>query len=436
MRKSLQFTFAAAIILYLLQAFTPLRLMSDSIGYLSLADAANHTGILKTWREPFPFPKGYPLFLFLLMKSGVFSSAAVVLANLVLFGVGLFLSFRTLVAIGFQRHVAHAACLLTLLSFAAVKYATQAMSDFLFFAIASAVCWLLTLDNPNKWIPVMLGTIAAIEVRVVGLALLAPVLVVAWPLLRRHRWLVTGFSCLVILFAAAGLTVGHRYWAGDFAYIVSVGFPEYVKRGVLAHSQGFGEVALNLPLSKLPHVALVPVLLTGAGFFVLLVRGVIAIRRQSIWLCCYLAAFGILVLVWPFTEPRFWLPIMPFLVVALAEGTGVLLAKPRMAWLPVAYAIVFCVVGFIDLAYSTRVTFSGSQFAYVYGDGNLASTYLANCDVANTSDQPVALHLLQRYEWHCAQARSSGGWSLRREATTHSTVHGAKNDDGLGNIPN
>src|SRR5437016_3314468 len=146
LRRAVYVAFGVSIVLYLAQVFTPLRLTSDGITYLSLADAAARKGLFIALGQPnFPFPKGYPAFVFLLIKGGLFSSAALVLSNLLFFAVGLIFSFRTLIALGFGRSHAMIASLLTFLSFTAVKHITQGMSDFLFFALSAFACWLMNL---------------------------------------------------------------------------------------------------------------------------------------------------------------------------------------------------------------------------------------------------------------------------------------------------
>lgn len=401
-RKVASAAFFAAVVLYALQVFTPLRLSTDGITYMSLADTATKTGLWTALREPgFPFPKGYPIFVFFIMKAGLFSSATLVLSNLGLFALGVFFTFRTLLALNFDRAHAQVACLLTVFAFAPVKFITQGMSDFLFLALSSCVCWLLTLNNqPYRWIGIAVCTGAAIETRFIGLSLIAPILVVAWSFLRKRIVVTAAVSGLSLSMLIAALIAGHHYLGSNVQMLEHSGLWNFAGKTLRAHSQDFGELAVNLPLSKIPGEFRAPVLVLGCIALLIFLAGVIAIRKRSVWLCAYLAAYSVLVLPWPYTDPRFWLPVMPFVILSFHEGIVMLCGalRPRLVF---AYALLFCVLGFGALGYSTKLTFAGQRFAEQYGDGRLTHAYLSRCSAANLPEEKQALLLLQRYEWHC-----------------------------------
>jgi len=394
--------FGVAAVLYVLQAFTPLRLTMDGINYLSLADSAARNGFWSVMLQPgFPFPKGYPAFAFVLMKAGVFSSATLVAANLLLFAVGLFFSFRVLLALKVERVHAWIACLFSLLAFSAVKFMTQGMSDFLFFALSACVCWLLTLEHPSRWFGIAICTAAAVEVRFAGLALILPILVVAWPSLRKRPAIAIVALGFTLAVGIAGVLAGQKYLLLNRSFLRTGGFRQFAESVLHAQSQDFGELVGNVPFSKVPG-NLHPFLLT-VGFLSLLVflTGVVGLRKRSLWLCCYLAGYSGMVMAWPLSDPRYWVAVMPFVVLAFREGVVLLLGIiPKRPIL--AYAAYFAVLGFLALGYSTRLTFaSPERFAYEYGDGLLTNTYLSGCNASDVPGETQALLLLQRYEWHC-----------------------------------
>lgn len=393
-------TLAAA--LFLAQLFTPLRLTSDAIDYLSLADSAIKGGGLSTLLSAhFRFPKGYAVFAFLVMKTGWFTSATMVASNLIFFAVGLVLSFRTLLALGFQRSHAVVACLLTLLSFTAVKHITQGMSDFLFFAVASCVCWLITMRGSCRWAAMALCTIAAIEIRFIGLALLAPLLVMAWPQVRKHRVVLAVAGSLALAGLAIGLWAGRHYLLANVDLLRNYGFVRFLETSAAAHSQDFAELVLNAPFSKLPagwNVWLLPV---GTAAFLIFVTGIFGLRSRAPWLFAYLIAYTALILPWPFTDPRFWLPALPFVFLAMAEGIATLFRQTLKSPLVAAYVVGFCLLGLAALGYSTWLTFSGSRFSQRYGDGLLRATYQSECSSASADVNQRALELLRRYGSHC-----------------------------------
>ncbi|MGB8474388.1 MAG: hypothetical protein WCE61_09910 [Candidatus Acidiferrum sp.] len=138
------------------------------------------------------------------------------------------------------------------------------------------------------------------------------------------------------------------------------------------------------------------------GFFALLLflYGLVSRRAQvgptEVFFVCYTA----ILFTWPFYDARFWLPVFPLLVAYWA------LAAQRLrlpALLVATYCVVFAVLGFGALAYSTRISFAGPKFPDRFGDGRLRSTYcvaLESCAVgSNPSDVNLkALRLLQEYK--------------------------------------
>jgi hypothetical protein len=388
--------------LYVAQLFTPLRLTSDAIDYLSFADLASRDGGLSTLlRAPFRFPKGYAVFAFLLMKAGLFSSVTMVASNLVFFAIGLVLSFRTLIGLGFQRSRAMVVCLLTLLSFAAVKHITQGMSDFLFFAASSCVCWLITVRNPYRWAAMLLCAVCAIETRFIGLALVAPLLVTVWPYLRKRPIVIAVAASVAPVGFAIGIWAGRHYLLANAELLRSYGFSRFLATTATAHSQDFAELIINAPFSKLPAGWSVWLLPFGAITLLLFGTGMFALRTRAPWLFAYLIAYTALILPWPFTDPRFWLPALPFVFLAIFEGVAFLFGRAPKLVVVAPYVVAFCVLGFLALGYSTGLTFSGAKFPERYGDGLLRTTYLANCSSSPTDANQRALDLLRRYGWHC-----------------------------------
>ena len=400
-RPAIYAAFGLAAVLYALQIFTPLRLTTDGIMYLSLADVAAHQGVRAAWHQPFAFPRGYPIFISFFMKAGIFSSATLVLVNLLLFAAGLRFNYRTLRAIGFEREQSLIACLLTILCFAAVKFITQGLSDFLLFALAACTCWLLTRDGPEKWLSILCAA-CAVEVRLIGLALLVPIAIAVWPSLKKHPALLTAGAIVGVAAVAAGAFAGHRYFALNVIALQREGMWRLAGKSILFHVQDFGELAVNAPLSKLPPSVDVAVLIVGGFVLALFLFGLTEMWRRCQWIAGYLMACCALILPWPFTDPRFWLPALPFVVCTVYLGVKRLWSRmpdPGVA----AYVVLFSIAGFVALAYSTRLTFSGPAFAYRYGDGELTATYLTHCSAGTDPNERAqhALRLLQSYEWHC-----------------------------------
>lgn len=395
---------ACASLLYAAQVFTPLRLTTDGIYYLSFADdAARGDGLLAFYQQHFLLPKGYPLFLFALMKAGVFSSLTLVISNLIFFPGALLLSFETLLALGFERTYSATLCILTALSFTSVKNITLPMSDFLFFALSAAAWWLMNLPSRMRWFAIV-PTICAVEVRLAGLALFVPLTFLAWSSLANRRKMLIPLSLVLLTALMIGVWAGERYFVDYFRYVRNLGVFNIVKQSALFHSRDFAELISNFPFAKLPPWARPEFIVIGAAALCLYLTGMFVLLRRLPLTFFYLLGYSLIILPWPFTDPRFWLPIMPFIFLAIHQSLRASPWRPLQASV-VAYVVLFGALGLAALGYSTWLTFSGPRFAYRYGDGKLRATYLAGCSQGGDDVNREASTLLQRYEWHCAKGQ-------------------------------
>jgi len=392
--------FALATVVYTMQLFTPLRLTADGISYLSFADSAvRANGLTTIAKTYFLLPKGYPVLLFAMMRMGFFSSAALVASNLTFLWLALIFSFQTLTALAFEHEVAAAACLMTYLSYASVKHVTQAMSDFLFFFLAACAFWLVTKKGPYRWLAV-LPSLCAVEVRLLGLALFLPIFFLVWESAAKRPRVLIPVCGVVACCLGVGIWSGRRYFATNVSLLHHDGVGHFIWLSTISHCEDFGQLIINLPWTKLPSWTAVFVIGTGAIALLLFVVGVIALHKSAPLVSFYLVGCSILILPWPYTDPRFWLPVMPYLVVAIWKGIVQVFGRiPK--WTIVGYTALFSVAGFAALGYSTWITFSGPKFPYRYGDGVLRSAYIAHCSGSAESSNQQALNLLRRYEWHC-----------------------------------
>lgn len=400
----LSLAIASASVAYALQVFTPLRLNTDAIYYLSFADAAARAnGLVTIYRQHFLLPKGYSLFLFCLMKAGFFSAFALVLSNLAFFSSGLLLNFETLLRLGFDRKYSTLLCAMTFLSFVSVKNITLPISDFLFFALSAAAWWLMNARGPTRWMA-LLPALCAVEVRLAGLALFVPLAFLAWSALFKRPKILVPFFVSLVLALTVGIWSGSRYFHDYLRYVGDAGILHLAREAILFHCRDFSELVFNLPLAKLPAWAHPVFLSVGSVALFFFILGTFLLARRSRITFFYLLGYSILILPWPFTDPRFWLPAMPFVFLALHQGIRWQRWKALSRLLP-AYIVLFIFLGFVALAYSTRLTFSGPQFPYLYGDGHLRATYLTGCSGDTTDVNQDALALLRRYEWHCSAGR-------------------------------
>jgi hypothetical protein len=153
-------------------------------------------------------------------------------------------------------------------------------------------------------------------------------------------------------------------WLRDYYSQPSVVRP--IARRVVFVIGGWGEIVLNLPYSRFRAF--------GPGFvaagIISLVTLAIALRKLPGPLNparLYLLTYALIVAVWPNPTPRLWMPIVPLLIAEI----GLLISRfPPVRWksrLIGVYAVWFAATGIAALAYTSRISFSGQNFAKVYG---------------------------------------------------------------------
>jgi hypothetical protein len=431
----IQKRFRAALVLalllvslaYLLQIASPLRLIVDGIDYLLQASSAADGGGFRVHGLRSVRPPGYPALIFLLVKAGIGKSWAIVALNCLLLGVGCWASYFVLCrSFGFENTTAEAIVLLTLLSFVMVKLVTHPLSDVCFFG-ASMPCLLLLLQaEADKqrtrflWLALALPLMAfCVEVRTIGIALI-PAFIwaaadgISWAntlpqWMRRHklRALVLFLALLAMAGWGSRSLLRSGYAKQNVVTLRARGLLGNVFWDLTAHAKEWGELAVNAPLSKLPPLLQVPVEIAGFVALIFCAIGLWVKRNRFTALDCYVLAFTGIVLAWPWSDVRFWLPLLPVLIGYVLMGAQ-RIAPPRLLRPAImVYCSLFCLLGLIALGYSTRLTFAGRNFPDLYGDGTLRATYrlvfLGESPKRPEDVSQDAVYLLHRYEWHLIQ---------------------------------
>jgi hypothetical protein len=252
--------------------------------------------------------------------------------------------------------------------------ANQVMSELTYGAISIGALWLLeraVRENPSPGLGLASGWVAglAYQTRAVGLALvLAMIIVMAWR--RRWRSLAGGI-------VGVGVAVGMcRLWQGPatevpFAYEYYVDYGGWYLR--IIRDLGFWYVIL-VPLKNLVVgvIAVVrtalpemydlsrsapkqyAVVLAGLLLLFVLIPGWIR-RRHEAW-AIYLLLYIAILLVWTYPPvPRFFVPVLPLILLAMWEGFQSMRPSARMIRVSATIAGVIVVVsavagGYIRLA--------------------------------------------------------------------------------------
>jgi hypothetical protein len=263
------------------------------------------------------------------------------------------------------------------------------------FVILAVAAWLLAL--------------AAITIRRVGVTLIPPLVfmivcnsqfrVLLKCLTLRAKVISVAVFVSVCLGTMHVVTKTSTLW--DFIGVTGkVKMSTLVLKNLFYRLTELGELLDNLPVSKMPTKLHFVVPGVGLLLFVLILFG-LAMKRTKIsptdvFLLCYMGTL----FAWPYYDARFWLPVIPLLIAYLVLGVKRLSLPKSVVTI---YCIIFATLGFGAIAYSTRISFAGSEFPDRYGDGNLRPTYCAAFQSCRDGGEPnkvdaKVLQLLQEYK--------------------------------------
>ncbi|MBV9742938.1 MAG: hypothetical protein JO099_04190 [Acidobacteriia bacterium] len=326
-----------------------------------------------------------------LIKAGMAHSWSFIALNALLLGVGLIATYEVLIRNFYEANEAHAPtiCVLFLLSFVVIKHFTIPLTDIAFFCVAMSCLAVMSraaeITSDRRFLryaaAVWLLALAAVAIRRIGVALLpaAVFMIVIRPRLRSFLLVRRNQFTLALIFAVLGIgttvVIAKTSTLSDFTWPLNrqavVGL---VATNVSYRLTEFGELFVNAPISKLPTSLHNLVLLIGGVPVGLLVWGVVLRRKVFGPSELFLIGYAAILLVWPYRDSRFWLPVIPLLM----AYSAVSLRSFRVPGILVRlYCIGFGVLGIAAIVYSTQISFAGPKFAERYGDGTLRTTYCA-----------------------------------------------------------
>jgi hypothetical protein len=405
-------------ICFVLQIFSPLRLNTDAIVLLSMGDSAAHGGGFLDGGQKTVFPPGYPALLAMLLRLGFAHPWVIVCLNAVFLSVGLFAAYSLLIRQFFaDKAVVLMICSFFLLSYVVIKHFPIPLTDVPFFCCCTCCLAVMNqatrMDSNWPFVPLAgaawLLAVAAITVRRVGVALIPPLvfMIVSSPpfksllkrFSRRTKVIICGFFILVGV-GTMCVVAKTSSLADFFSVATSSKISTLILQIFSYRLTELGELFGNLPITKLPVKLHVIVPWMGLLLFALILRGLATKRKKisptEVFLVCYI---GIL-FVWPYYDARFWLPIVPLLIAySVLAVRNLRLPKAVIT----IYCVIFAIIGFGVIAYSTRITFAGSKFPDRYGDGYLRPTYCAAFQTCGDGGDPQkvsikALRLLREYK--------------------------------------
>jgi hypothetical protein len=433
-RTTIVISILAAVfaLLFAAQIASPLRLNTDSYRFLSMALSASEGHGFLVDGKPDVYPEGYPAMLAVLLHLGLGTapwinalSMASVLAAIVAF-------HRILMRDPSLPDVSRKVLtLLPLASWIWVKHSIIPVSENAYCAISLCAILALTLAWQTRgpasagWL--FLGLALAIwawRIRTVGVSLLVTggIAVIWHPDIRalpkrivtqpEYRWVIGAFAAVAI--TASGAFMLHtRHGAGAtpsdtasyFQHLHSAGESSNpvssLSVAAQAHATELGEAILNVPAARFPSLKAV---FTGVGavgaLFVIL--GLPGMARRLPLLATYTVTYSAILLIWPFYDPRFLMPVWPAYALSIWIAAGRWRDHAGARCVISACTAVFLVLGMVALGFSTRLSLSGKHFAQIYGDGSTRDSYLVAFGLADSATAPGAdprlVRMLQRLE--------------------------------------
>ena len=390
---------------YLIQVFSPLRLNTDSVRLLSMAVSAYQGNGYLVQNQPDQYPVGYPFLVRLLLQVGWANSATLIFLNLFFLAVAIFVLLR--VSEDGSRLESSLLVAYIFSSWILIKHITLPISDVAYLGISFLCLFFLweffVGSGKSKWwwfLAALLLALAALIVRSVGIVLL-PVLPI---ILVLHREILPHFkklfadkvkiSFVLLVFIGLGSVVSiflmntnwfelqfvksGSYFQSFLKIIESKGLIQLLLQIISYRCLEFGELILNMPSGKLPQM-LAPVFYLAGGFTWLLTFYGLYLQvrqRRLLPFLLYFVTYVGLMSIWPYYDTRFWIPLLP--IISLLVFKAILEIKKRwpvIQWGSLLYLVVFFILGFVALFYSSRISLSGKDFSEVYGDGHARMTY-------------------------------------------------------------
>jgi len=407
------FKIIAAVIalLYLINCCTPLRLHVDMLRYFAIKDCIELGCPPDSDAAKDYMPVGYTALLLAFSKLGILKSWTIVLLNcLYLFG-GLWLVMQLF------RDKIHPFFFLAivLLNWTIIKFVTHPLSEMQYLFFSTASIYFFHRYSQEKRLLFLLSSFAlgglAFLTRSVGIALFAALVTgLLWQYRKELIILVKKNKVLVVLVVLAGIGViafskqlGLNHYTGVFSKQKEGGlsFGDILK----GHFIEWTEICFNLSVAKVSGILTAPkaellFLLAGVVLFVGIVYLVFfKIRDTPFIVKAYLFFYFVLMMNWPFYDPRFWVPIFPLMII-------VLLSSPIIRWnrhfLVRTYLVAYFVAGAITAALWLYTGFNKQRFARSQAGGIYQKEYeihfFGRPQLDSIHYNQDAINILRRYD--------------------------------------
>lgn len=407
--------FAMAIV-YLAGCFTPLHIHFDSIRYYNIKDCIEYGCTPGSFAATDYLPYGYTGLLITLSKLGVLNSFSIVFVNCLFVFAGLYFVYK--IFAGSVHPFVFA--VLALFNWTIIKFVTHPLSEmqYIFFSCASLYCFHLYRKNKSLLLLALsfVCGILTVITRTVGISLLpALVLGVGYEYRNELTVLFKKYKFALLAIVAVGIAgvvlAASKLKITDYASLLKgpleKGVGNFFAENLKNHFSELAEVFLNMPSSKL--MGFIP---GGAGPALFVVLGVACLawllfnifKKGSaipFYIRMYLLFYVIIILNWPYYDPRFWVPVLPLLVVVVLQTP--FSSKAWLKGMSRLYLTFYIALGLFAAAYSLYVGMDKERFAQKQASGVYRNEYeieffgKPQSDTATHIDNEV-LNILKKYD--------------------------------------
>jgi hypothetical protein len=406
--------FAMALI-YVAGCFTPLHIHFDSIRYFNIKDCIQYGCDPNSEVAKDYLPYGYTGLLIALSKVGILNAFSIVFVNCIyLFAALYFVSkiFKGLI---------HPALfvVIALFNWTVIKFAMHPLSEmqYLFFSSASLYCFYIYTQKKSYGALALafVFAIGTVLTRTVGITLFpALILGILWQYRTELKRIIQKNKILLIVLALAAVAMvffAKQLKIVDYTSLLKEplekGLGNFIGENLKNHFTELAEVFVNMPANKVEGY-----LPGSTGKILFIAIGVVCLAwiliclfssksRIPFYIRAYLAFYIFIIFNWPYYDPRFWVPVLPLLVILVLRTPFTLSSLLKI--FSRLYLAIYLLLGFAAAAYALYTGFNKERFSRSQAAGDYKNEYEIHffgkplTDTATQID-PNVVEILKKYD--------------------------------------
>ncbi|MBS1600448.1 MAG: hypothetical protein JST75_19620 [Bacteroidetes bacterium] len=374
-----------AFLFYFISCFGPLRLEFDSLRYFAIEDCLEFGCAVNSGAAKDFLPYGYPVLLLLLAKSGLLKTFFIAFVNGAYLLCSLFFVRKIMGPV--NRYFLF--FIFLLFHWTYIKLFAYPLSEmqYLFFSSGSLYCYFQFRKN-KKWlllfVSFILATLALLT-RTIGIALIVALIsAFIWD----NRKIVISKQNRLLLFIGIALCITVSFFilmnTPELQHYASAFFKDGIGNTHMAalfatHFREWGQLILNIPIGKIENYF--PVTMVGLFF---LIAGILAFcwfiyalfRLRSFIpaiVTIYLVVYTLIIFNWPMYDPRFWMPVLPFIISVIMQAP-VGDYKLKKLFTPL-FVSIYIIAATFAFGYSLHNQFNKEAFARSQAKGVYRNEY-------------------------------------------------------------